>query len=60
MGGIIEVENLTKRFDAVTAVDGISFTVGEGDLFAFLDPTAPVSPPPSTSSARCSGRAPAG
>lgn len=38
VGGIIEVENLTKRYGAVTAVDGISFTVREGDLFAFLGP----------------------
>lgn len=33
---IIEVSNLTKRFDGETAVDGISFTVGEGRITALL------------------------
>ena len=35
---IIEVEELTKRFGSVTAVDAVSFTVAEGELFAFLGP----------------------
>jgi len=35
---IIEVEALTKRFGSVTAVDAVSFTVAEGELFAFLGP----------------------
>lgn len=35
---IIEVEELSKRFGPVTAVDAISFTVAEGELFAFLGP----------------------
>ncbi|MCK9357605.1 MAG: ATP-binding cassette domain-containing protein [Dehalococcoidia bacterium] len=35
---IIEVEELTKRFGPVTAVDAVSFTVAEGELFAFLGP----------------------
>lgn len=33
---IIEIDNLKKSFKDVTAVDGVSFTVGEGELFAFL------------------------
>lgn len=32
----IRVENLVKTFKDVRAVDGISFTVNEGELFAFL------------------------
>lgn len=36
--GIIEAANLTKRFGDVTAVDGVSFVVGEGEIFAFLGP----------------------
>ncbi|MBR1390338.1 MAG: ABC transporter ATP-binding protein [Lachnospiraceae bacterium] len=32
----ITVENLTKKYKEHTAVDGISFTVREGELFAFL------------------------
>jgi ABC-2 type transport system ATP-binding protein len=34
----IEVEELTKRFESVTAVDHISFTVSQGELFGFLGP----------------------
>ncbi|MBO4637901.1 MAG: ABC transporter ATP-binding protein [Clostridiales bacterium] len=33
---IIEVKNLTKKYREHTAVDGISFDVEEGELFAFL------------------------
>jgi ABC-2 type transport system ATP-binding protein len=35
---IITVQNLTKRFGDFTAVDGISFDVEQGELFAFLGP----------------------
>src|SRR5256714_3083660 len=35
---MIEVEGLTKRFGAFTAVDHISFTVGKGSIFGFLGP----------------------
>jgi ABC-2 type transport system ATP-binding protein len=34
----IEVSNLTKRFDEVLAVNGISFQVNKGELFGFLGP----------------------
>jgi ABC-2 type transport system ATP-binding protein len=34
----IQVENLTKRYGALTAVDNISFAVRQGELFAFLGP----------------------
>lgn len=33
---IIEIENLKKSFKEVKAVDGLSFSVKEGELFAFL------------------------
>ena len=33
---IIEIENLEKSFKEIKAVDGISFKVKEGELFAFL------------------------
>ena len=36
MEKILKVENLTKRYDSVLAVDNISFDVNKGDLFAFL------------------------
>jgi len=35
---MIRVENLTKKFGEVTAVDGVSFEVKEGEIFAFLGP----------------------
>ncbi|MGD0668395.1 MAG: ATP-binding cassette domain-containing protein [Bryobacteraceae bacterium] len=35
---IIEVTRLVKRFQDLTAVDGISFTVEAGEIFAFLGP----------------------
>ena len=38
MPNIIEVRDLTKTFGDVRAVDGISFDVGEGEVFAFLGP----------------------
>jgi len=34
----ISVENLFKKFGALTAVDGVSFDVGEGEVFGFLGP----------------------
>ncbi len=34
----IEVENLTKRYGNLPAVDDISFTVSKGEVFAFLGP----------------------
>lgn len=33
---VIETNNLTKRFGTFTAVDHISFKVGEGEIFGFL------------------------
>lgn len=35
---IIEAEGVTKRFGKLTAVDGISFAVNAGEIFAFLGP----------------------
>jgi ABC-2 type transport system ATP-binding protein len=35
---VIEVRDLTRRFGQFTAVDGISFDVSEGEVFAFLGP----------------------
>jgi ABC-2 type transport system ATP-binding protein len=38
MESIIEVKNLVKIFDDVTAVNDVNFTVGGGEKFAFLGP----------------------
>ena len=35
---MIEVKNLTKKFGSHTAVDGISFTVNDGEILGFLGP----------------------
>lgn len=35
---MIEVENLTKRFGSHLVIDGISFSVGKGEVLGFLGP----------------------
>ena len=35
---VIQVSNLVKTFGSFTAVNDVSFTVGEGEIFAFLGP----------------------
>jgi ABC-2 type transport system ATP-binding protein len=35
---ILEVEHLTKRFDGVTAVDGVSFSARRGEILGLLGP----------------------
>ena len=37
-GLIIEVENLTKRYAGHTAIEGLSFSVGRGEIVGFLGP----------------------
>ncbi|NKQ35846.1 MAG: ABC transporter ATP-binding protein [Chloroflexi bacterium] len=34
----IQTENLTKKFDGVTAVDRLTLTIDEGEVFGFLGP----------------------
>jgi len=36
MSHAVEIDNLTRKFGDFTAVDGISLTVGEGEIFGFL------------------------
>ncbi len=38
MESVIQVRNLVKKFDALTAVDGISFEVNRGEIFGILGP----------------------
>ena len=38
MSALIEIENLSKRFGAFTAVDGVSFQVAQGEVLGFLGP----------------------
>jgi ABC-2 type transport system ATP-binding protein len=38
MGAIIQVDSLEKRFGDLLAVDGVSFSVDEGEIFGLLGP----------------------
>ena len=38
MMNMIEVKNLTKKFGEITAVDNLTFHVGEGEVFGLLGP----------------------
>jgi ABC-2 type transport system ATP-binding protein len=38
MAWMIEVDNLVKRFGPLTAVDGVSFNVSQGEVLGFLGP----------------------
>ncbi len=38
MSKVVEVEGLVKRYGSLTAVDGVSFTVDEGEVFGVLGP----------------------
>jgi ABC-2 type transport system ATP-binding protein len=35
---VIEVQNLTKRYGPITAVDDVSFRVEKGEILGFLGP----------------------
>lgn len=38
MNTIVEVENLVKKYGDLTAVDGVSFAIQEGEIFGLLGP----------------------
>ena len=38
MSTLIEIDDLSKRFGALTAVDGVSFRVARGEVLGFLGP----------------------
>jgi branched-chain amino acid transport system ATP-binding protein len=38
MSGLLEVEGLTRRFGGLVAVDGLSFSVGAGEIVGLLGP----------------------
>jgi ABC-type multidrug transport system ATPase subunit len=35
-GEVLELQGLTRRYGDLVALDGLSFTVGEGQLFGFV------------------------
>ena len=67
---MIEADGLTKNYGSVTAVNGVSFTVAEGELFGLLGPNGSGKTtmirmltgqiPPTSGSARVMGLDPAG
>ena len=38
MSPLLEVRDVTLRFRGVTALDGVSFSVDDGELFAVIGP----------------------
>lgn len=38
MSSIVEVRALTKRFDELVAVNDVSFSIEEGEVFGLLGP----------------------
>lgn len=38
MSKVVEVENLVKRYGSLAAVDGVTFSVEEGEVFGVLGP----------------------
>jgi ABC-type multidrug transport system ATPase subunit len=40
----LNVHNLTKQFGHILAVDNISFTVNQGEIFGFLGPVRACRP----------------
>ena len=38
MKNMVEIQKLTKSFGSILAVDGVSFTVGQGEVLGFLGP----------------------
>lgn len=38
MPPVIDIQNLTKKFDSITAADGISLAIDEGEMFGIVGP----------------------
>jgi len=42
---MIETRDLTKRYGPLTALDKLTLTVADGEVFGFIGPTAPARAP---------------
>ena len=42
MTALLSLDRLSKRFRGLVAVDGVSFSVPEGAIFAVIGPMAPA------------------
>jgi len=47
---LLRVEDLSIRFGGLAALADVSFEVADGEILGLMGPTAPASPPSSTSS----------
>jgi ABC-type enterochelin transport system ATPase subunit len=56
---VLELQRLTRRYGDMDALDDLSFTVGEGQMFGFVGPNGPARPPPCASSSACWSLTPA-
>jgi ABC-2 type transport system ATP-binding protein len=52
VSGIVEVEDLARRFGAIEAVRGVTFAVADGEIFGFLGPNGAGKTTTMTSSSR--------
>jgi ABC-type branched-subunit amino acid transport system ATPase component len=50
---MLELQGLTRRYGDLVALDDLSFTVAEGQMFGFVGPTGRARPPPCASSSAC-------
>jgi hypothetical protein len=57
---VVRTDRLTKRYGERLAVDSVSLTVGRGEVYGFLAPTARAGPPRCGCSWGCSGPPAAG
>ena len=57
MTAVLEVSDIHKRFGGITAVDGVSFDVQEGEILGLIGRTAAVNPRCSTAFSASSRRA---
>ena len=48
MSALLEVNNISKRFGGLQAVDRLSLTVNEGEILGLIGQTAPANRPCST------------
>jgi len=56
---VLELQRLTRRYGDLVALDGLSFTVAEGQEFGFVGSNGPTRPPHAPSSWPCSNPRPA-
>jgi ABC-2 type transport system ATP-binding protein len=56
---VLELQGLTRRYGDLVALDDLSFTVAEDQMFGFVGPNGAGRPPPCASSSASSNPTPA-